>query len=139
MLSDRFMAKVSPEPNAGCWLWMGKTRQGYGRVCIDGRERAAHRVAFETVRGLIPIGKELDHVCRIRCCVNPWHLDPVTHRENLARSPLMPWKTGACDNNSAKTACHRGHPFDAANTWVEKDGRRHCRACHREAMRVRRA
>lgn len=85
---DRFMSHVSPEPNSGCWLWTASGGSGgYGSFSI-GRARAnlmAHRVSYEMFRGPIPEGLHIDHLCRVRCCVNPAHLEPVTPRENVNR------------------------------------------------------
>lgn len=70
----------------GCWVWNGaKSPLGYGRVSRDGRWQEAHRVVYEDLRGPIPKGLSLDHLCRNPSCVNPDHLEPVTHRENLRR------------------------------------------------------
>ena len=84
---DRFCAKVSPEPNTGCWLWTGATVRGYGQFWQGDRKILAHRFAYVNLVGLVPIGKELDHLCRVRCCCNPAHLEPVTRRENMLRAP----------------------------------------------------
>lgn len=130
-ITDRFMAKVSPEPMSGCWLWLGVIdASGYGRFGIgshaDGSNRMAqaHRVAYELFRGAIPDGMELDHLCRLECCVNPAHLEPVTHRVNCLRG------TGQGAINATKTHCLRGHEFTPENTIINQ-GKRYCRECNR--------
>lgn len=88
--SDYVNARISPEPNTGCWLWSGAIlRSGYGSITIDNRTRMAHRHVYEMVVGKIPSGLCIDHLCRVRSCVNPDHLEPVTTAENLRRSPLV--------------------------------------------------
>lgn len=107
----------------GCWLWTrGKTAKGYGVVYHCGKQLYAHRVAYELVKGPIPDGLELDHLCRVHACINPDHLEAVTHKVNTHRG-----NTGA--HNARKTACKQGHPFDEANTYIRQGGGRHCRAC----------
>src|SRR6478752_5165546 len=70
----------------GCWEWVGSVRKndGYGRWSV-GKGTLAHRVIYEKMRGAVPKGLELDHLCRNRLCVNPDHLEPVTTRENIFR------------------------------------------------------
>lgn len=71
-----------------CWLWTGApTNQGYGHLKIRGLWVKAHRLAYEMLVGPVPDGLELDHLCRVRLCVRPSHLEPVTHAENVARAP----------------------------------------------------
>lgn len=85
---DRFWSKVEPEPNSGCWIWIGARTEGYGQLSSGRREEgniSAHRFAYVLLRGPIPVGFEPDHLCRLRCCVNPWHMEPVTRRENALR------------------------------------------------------
>lgn len=81
----RFWAKV--DKTDSCWLWTASVNQlGYGRFRVDNTTRVtAHRYAYETLVGPIPDGQELDHLCRVRSCVNPAHLEPVSHRENVLR------------------------------------------------------
>jgi hypothetical protein len=86
----RMRIRVAPEPHpvlgTPCWLWAGRiNRNGYGRVCIGGKEPVAHRVTYEHLIGPIPPRMILDHQCKTRACVNPWHTEPVTHRENTIR------------------------------------------------------
>jgi len=85
-LPDRFWDKVQAEPNTGCWLWdANTTRGGYGHFKVSGRMVYAHRLAYEKLVGPIPDGLSLDHLCRVPGCVNPDHLEPVTHAENVRR------------------------------------------------------
>jgi hypothetical protein len=126
-LPDRLQSKILPEPNSGCWIWMGALSEaGYGR---DWNSRA-HRVTYEALRGPIPDGMVLDHKCRTRCCVNPDHLEPVTDRENLMRGNTPARK------NAEKTHCKRGHEFTPKNTRVSMAGSgTKCRVCRECARR----
>jgi hypothetical protein len=81
----RFFALMIPEPNSGCWLWLGSLRSGYGRFSLNGKTCEAHRVSYEHLVGPIPQGMMIDHLCRTRCCINPDHLEPVTNAENIRR------------------------------------------------------
>lgn len=73
--------------SSGCWLWDGHLgRNGYGSIHVDRRPRYAHRVVWELERGPIPAGLTLDHLCRVRRCVNPDHLEPVSSAENIRRA-----------------------------------------------------
>lgn len=66
-----------------CWIWqLGKTSSGYARLKRDGRQLCAHRVVFEAMHGPLPTGAEVDHICRVRECVNPEHLRLATHAQN---------------------------------------------------------
>lgn len=128
-----FWSKVDKADPDGCWLWTGtKVPSGYGRLWIAQRPFAAHRVAYEWLVGPIPEGLQLDHLCRVRRCVNPAHLEPVTSRENTMRG--LNWAA----RNAEKTHCPQGHPYDEANTYLRSGGGRGCRACHREAARAQR-
>lgn len=89
---ERFQAKVSPAGD-GCWLWTGaRFFNGYGQFRGGGGGSArvrAHRWSYEYHVGPIPEGLQLDHLCRIRHCVNPAHLEPVTQAENNRRKPSL--------------------------------------------------
>lgn len=117
-----------------CWTWRGSRQSaGYGLFSIAGLTVYAHRAAWELLRGPIPSGLEIDHLCRNRACVNPDHLEPVTTRVNSLRSDNL----GGV--NARKTHCPKGHPYDEPNTWVDKSNRRHCRTCRVETTRRWRA
>lgn len=88
---DRLERKTD-RTSSDCWLWLGGCfKSGYGRISYRGQPAYAHRISYLLHRGQIPEGLELDHLCRIRHCCNPDHLEPVTHRENLMRSPIHPF------------------------------------------------
>lgn len=125
LIADRSI----PEPNSGCWLWLaGCYGNGYGCMSINGRQQPAHVASYEAHYGSVPSGLELDHRCRNKLCVNPDHLDPVTHAENVRR-----WA-------ASRTHCKRGHAI-AEHNYERRDGYRQCRECHRldEAKRRARA
>lgn len=132
---ERFLDKISPEPNSGCWLWAGTIRgHGYGAFWMGGTYWPAHRIAYELWQAEIPNGLEIDHLCRVKSCVNPAHLEPVTHRENILRAAALGIVGKA---NTEKTHCKRGHPFDAENTYIFQGRYRACRICRRSARRRR--
>lgn len=86
----RFWTKVHLPSDDGCWVWTASQNgTGYGALTIAGARKLAHRLAYAHLVGPIPDGLDLDHLCRNRMCVNPAHLEPVTRRENLRRSPLL--------------------------------------------------
>ena len=131
----RFWKKVKKTDT--CWIWIGaKSEQGYGRfIAQSGRVLQAHRFAYELMNGVIPEGMELDHLCKNPSCVNPSHLEVVTHAENIVRS-----MAGKVNNpQTIKTHCPSGHPYDELNTYLNKQGKRECRICHRERNRNRRS
>ena len=121
------------ESEIGCWLWTGTiNNEGYGAATSKDAEtgrvtHTAHRIAYELLNSPIPAGKELDHLCRVRRCVNPTHLEPVTHRENMMRSPIA-----ASAKNALKTHCPSGHLYSPENTYIRKGKgftMRMCRTC----------
>lgn len=118
------LTRIAAGPN-GCCLWTGPVdTHGYGR---HGKP-VAHRVIYELIVGPIPDGLELDHLCRVPRCVNPHHLEPVTHAENVRRG-MAGSVNGA--RLRAKTHCKRGHQFTSENTYVYPNGERECRTCAR--------
>lgn len=129
---EYFWAHVEKQPD-GCWLWLGRaTPNGYGYLPSDRASTYAHRYSWLAIHGLeIPDGLQLDHLCRVKLCVNPAHMEPVTHRENTLRSD------NPCAQNARKTHCLRGHEFTPENTWLDKYGHRHCRECQRIRARRR--
>lgn len=108
----------------GHWLWRGykHKRDGYGRFSVGRKWHQAHGYAYTKLVGEVPKGLVLDHLCRVRNCVRPEHLEPVTNAENVRRG------RNACRD---KTECKHGHPFDEDNTRYTRSGRRVCRTCHR--------
>jgi hypothetical protein len=127
--ATEFMARVVVGED-GCWNWTGALSRGYGNLKWRGRTTKAHRVAFLLFRGEFTEGLTLDHLCRNRRCVNPAHLEEVTNRENILRSPTTPTAV-----NARKTHCVRGHLLSAENLMVNKNGGRRCRSCHRDSQR----
>jgi hypothetical protein len=117
----------------GCWEWMAcKDKDGYGIVAENGYHmRRAARVVYELWRSPIPEGLQIDHLCRNRGCVNPWHLEPVTQRENMLRGDTF------AARHAAKTHCPRGHEYTLENTYRSKRGQRECRHCGRLKAKAR--
>lgn len=122
---ERFWPRV--EFTGFCWLWTGHlVTDGYGSIYIDGKSRRVHRVAYEWLIGPIPEGLVLDHLCRVRRCVNPDHLEPVTDRVNILRG------TAPTAVNALKIRCTRGHELTPENTYMPPSGRyRACLTCIR--------
>lgn len=120
-MTPMFWARV--DADADCWIWTGTLdRDGYGQFNLNGRKVRAHRGAFEALVGLVPPGLVLDHLCRVRACVNPDHLEPVTNAENIRRG-----------FKALARHCLRGHEYTPENTLIHRrpDGspRRQCRRC----------
>lgn len=145
-LHERVWSHVSPDPNSGCWLWDASLDgRGYGQINVGyvggGKTRRvilrrSHRVMYELVKGPIPDGMPLDHLCRVRSCINPDHLEPVTTAENLRRGT----SSAAVSARAAKiTHCVNGHPFSGANLSMDtvrgKPRQRVCLTCRRERQR----
>lgn len=128
---ERFWSKV--DRSGECWLWRAKLQnRGYGQFSFNGHAVLAHRFAYELLIGPIPDGLTLDHLCRAPACVNPLHLEPVTHLENVRRGNAVGPRPNARNANAAKTHCPAGHPYDVTNTYRNAKGDRICRACNRE-------
>jgi len=140
----RFLNFVYFEPNTGCWLHagspMGTKGNQYPGFQLDGKYRRAHRVSYEHHVGPIPVGLIIDHTCRQPFCVNPQHLDPVTHAENTRRGLISAlrhtWRNIPKHPFSLKTHCPRGHEYAGDNLVINCNGKRECRACIRASKRA---
>lgn len=130
--TPEFIYKRIERDENGCWLWTPcKLNDGYGYARdAEGRDTKAHRLSYEIFVGPVPDGLHLDHLCRVRHCVNPEHLEPVTNRENILRGVGI---TAQC---AQKTHCKRGHEFTPENT-ILKGTWRECQTCRRDVSRDR--
>lgn len=116
-LPHHIRRNIGPGAN-GCWLWLRSlSSDGYGWASLDDRTSQAHRLVYTLIVGDVPAGLVLDHLCRVRHCVNPEHLEPVTPGENLRRSGLTP---------AGMTRCAKGHEL---SDW---HGQRRCLTCKAE-------
>lgn len=137
---SRLMSKINKngpiiKPHLGpCWTWKASfTHNGYGRFKYQGKTVLAHRYSYTVLKGPIPEGLTLDHICRNTACVNPDHLEPVTMKVNVLRGDTI---TAA---NSVKTHCNMGHELSGENLFIRSDGRRRCRTCERASQKRLRA
>jgi|SRR3990167_5523638 len=132
----------SIEVAGDCWEWkLYRNEDGYGKIKRNGKTYVAHRYIFTLLKGNIPLGKELDHLCKNRSCVNPEHLEAVDHLENVRRGdamkPRKPWKRKNLkrvnpNNKNTKLFCKNGHSF-SDNAYDRHDGKgRNCRLCVRQ-------
>lgn len=113
-----------------CWLWTPPPDpSGYGIINIGGVNTRAHRWSYEQENGTIPEGMVIDHLCRVRSCVNPAHLELVTLEENILRG------FGPTAVNARKAECIHGHPLEGENLMINRSGGRQCRTCAREQAR----
>lgn len=129
-VEHRFGVKLWHDPETDCIEWMGgRGSKDYGRFYLGNKQRLAHRVAYEWANGPVPDGHEMDHLCRNRFCVNPEHLEAVTHRENVLRgvSPVA--------MKARQTHCVGGHPLSGDNVrhmnFPGGKRERRCMACVR--------
>lgn len=108
------------------WLWLGahSRSEGYGVYHCDGSTVGVHRLSWVDANGPIPDGFQIDHLCRVRQCINPEHLEPVTPGENAARSDYT---------SKGRQFCAQGHPLSGDNLWIApKSKARRCRICKAE-------
>lgn len=113
-----------------CFPWPGfRNRDGYAKVSMRGKCFSVHRLVYENVKGKIPHGLTIDHLCRNRHCINPDHMEAVTARENTLR--------GNCPAalNKRRSHCLHGHPLFGDNLILDKDDQRGCKKCQRESRR----
>jgi hypothetical protein len=145
--AERFWPKVDKNGPAwsdkgSCWVWMGaRIWNGYGHFCLTQfpgtpkRLILAHRWAYQDRFGEIPAGLEIDHLCRNRGCVNPDHMEPVTHRENARRGIAGEISMA---RQRGKTHCPQGHEYSPENTYIwAPTGQRYCKQCDRERKRAK--
>lgn len=119
----RIWANIKEEN--GCWLWTRSLdSRGYAQIRVNGVLTLAHRFIYKILIGEIPDGLVIDHLCRVKRCLNPYHMEPVTSAENTMRGD------GVGSKNSRKTKCQNGHTYDMFET-----GRR-CRRCRKESRRL---
>lgn len=116
----------------GCWIATGSASHGpYQSVSINNCSVLVHRFVYEVLVGPIPAGLTIDHLCRVKWCCNPAHLEPVTIRVNVLRSD------GTSAVNARRTRCKHGHPLSGDNLYVRPDGKgRQCIACQRRRERA---
>jgi HNH endonuclease len=136
---ERIMAKIEMVTESGCWIWTGAnkgSKEPYGRVYFCGRQFSVHKLVYELLKGPVPKGLVLDHLCRVEPCANPDHQEPVTDKVNIYRGHAP----GILRMNSL--ICINGHEWNEDNTrrYEYDNGRisRFCRSCERERSERRR-
>lgn len=123
----RFLSYPTEERN-GCKIWLRKTNFGYGRIQYKDFMYRAHRIAFVLNGWKIPKNKVLDHICRVRNCINPAHLRAITNRENILCG------IGLTAAFAKQKYCKRQHPLFGKN-FLRYKGSRQCRICKRQRLR----
>lgn len=120
-----FMQNHKVDSASGCWIWQGHLNP-YGKMLVKSKRIPAHVFSYELLVGPIPDGLVLDHLCRNPSCVNPRHVEPVTQRENIIRSPIA-----VATGNIRKSHCVNGHPLIEGNLYINPQGHRICLQCRR--------
>ena len=131
-LKDKIIVSTLNEKYPDCWIWVGAHIDGYGSIYWQKRTHVVHKVVYELLVEVVPSTLNLDHLCRIRPCCNPQHLEPVTVAENILRG------NGAGAKNKLKTHCPKGHLLAGDNLVpsTSKMGFRKCLTCSRERQRL---
>lgn len=126
----KVLENTMPIPWSGCLIWMGSVaKSGYGFVSVNGKSHRVHRWLYIALNG--DVGDlSLDHLCRVRCCINPDHLEPVTSTVNTMRG------MGVTAMNARKSTCKNGHPFDFTSIRNTGAPYRRCTICRKEANRI---
>ena len=119
------------DTSGDCWMWLMATdRAGYGKAKYQGKDWRAHRLVWTMLVGDIPDGLVTDHLCRVKGCVNPDHIELVTNAENMRRQGPNPGL-----HQKLKTHCPQGHEYSEANTYNLPAGGRQCFTCKRKQAR----
>lgn len=120
-ITERFVSKIVINPTTGCWEWQGHIgKDGYGKMWGIGNIQLAHRFSYEYFIGSITDELVLDHLCRNRKCVNPYHLEPVKQQVNVDRG---------INHKNCKSHCPHGHEYTPENSYYDGMGMRRCRIC----------
>lgn len=130
-----FFERIWVDADTGCWIWIGaKGPRGYGHFFFGGKNWRAPRFAYALEKGDVPSHLEIDHLCLTHGCVNPNHLELVTHAENVRRGRSGEVNGG---RNRNKTHCKHGHPFSGDNLSIRTSPnggtQRICLECTRTA------
>lgn len=132
-------AAVEYDPNSGCWLWTrALAGDGYPGLTIPGFPRGGHRASWMVFNDaeIIPAGAVIRHSCHTPQCVNPAHLQPGTQKENRGdRRTNIVRRAAPAGTYTRMNFCRRGHPFDAANTFIDVRGDRGCRTCRNDRLK----
>jgi hypothetical protein len=136
LTTEYLLSRIMPITESGCWIWMGEVAKSHGYSIVNARRSIksntrgrdyGHRVFYELFKGPIPAGLTIDHLCRVRCCVNPNHLEAVTIGVNVLRGE----STSA--RHRRKTHCRYGHPLQGDNLYFirTRPRTRLCNICRR--------
>lgn len=140
-LKQRILSNIKINSN-GCWIWQRRVQSnGYGQISVGSRtdgtnkNTTAHRISYITFNGEIADGLQIDHLCKVRVCVNPDHLEAVTAKENVHRS------NAKFKQQIKRTHCPKGHEYSEDNMYTYKTRIggicRNCKTCMKERTKNR--